>query len=583
LLALLLLNANRAVSRDQLIDELVVDGASDHADHALHVQISRLRKTLAVCPDGAEKIAAKPPGYLLHVRPGELDLHQFEELVAEGRLALESDELARAAETFRAAELLWRGRPLADLEFEPFAKLEIERLEELRLVVVEERIDAELALGHHARLVPELERLVAEHPLRERLRGQQMLALYRSGRQVAALETFRAARALLNDELGLDPSPQLRELERAILRHEDAGGTKATSRAPTPVAARSVARLRPRLSGRWLIASAGVLLIAGAVAAAAFVGDSRPAPRTLREVPPNSIGVIDAKTNRLVDAIPIGGRVSGIAYGTGSVWVADYDGQTLERIDPSTARIVDSFALPSKPTDIAFGPREVWVASAPAGLLVRVDPRYGTIDRRIHLHQAAWNDGTPCSDAPMAVGRHGLWIGHDVSALSHIDPERGTPVRQLILDAPVGSVADAADDVWVATSAGPYLSAVNPISNAIDGRTRVPGPGDVIAVGEHAVWVASWLTNKVWRIDPDPRNPNPTAIIQVGHGPSGIAVGAGAVWVANSLAGTVERIDPRTDRVVNTIHVGNNPEALTVAGNRIWVTVSPSWQGLACY
>jgi YVTN family beta-propeller protein len=112
---------------------------------------------------------------------------------------------------------------------------------------------------------------------------------------------------------------------------------------------------------------------------------------------------------------------------------------------------------------------------------------------------------------------------------------------------------------------------VNPISNAIDGRTPLQGPYAVTAVGERAVWVALWETDDVWRIDPDTRKP--TAIIHVGHGPRGITVGASSVWVANSLAGTVSRIDPSTDRVVQTIHVGNNPQVLTVARNRVWVTV----------
>ena len=128
----------------------------------------------------------------------------------------------QAAVMLREAESLWRGRPLADLEFEPFARLEVQRLEELRLLAVEERIDAELALGRHPALCPELEALAAEHPLRERVRGQLMLALYRSGRQADALEVYRAGRSLLVEELALEPGPRLRQLERAILEQDAA-------------------------------------------------------------------------------------------------------------------------------------------------------------------------------------------------------------------------------------------------------------------------------------------------------------------------------------------------------------------------
>ena len=217
LLALLLLSANRAVSRDRLIDELFAEQSVTSADHALRNQVSRLRKVLSPVAGNEPRLAARAPGYLLRVEPGELDLENFERLVADGRESLAAGEPAAAAEALRAAEALWRGRPLADLEFEPFARVEVQRLEELRLASVEERIDAELALGRHLALVPELEALAAEHPFHERVRAQLMLAFYRCGRQAEGLEVYRHTRRLLNDELGLEPGVELQELERAIL------------------------------------------------------------------------------------------------------------------------------------------------------------------------------------------------------------------------------------------------------------------------------------------------------------------------------------------------------------------------------
>src|ERR687888_672647 len=148
LLALLLLSANRVVSRDRLIGELFAEQSLNSADHALRNQVSRLRKALA--PAGDEpRLVARAPGYLLRVEPGELDLEHFERLVAAGRGSLAAGEPAAAADSLRAAEALWEGRPLADLEFEPFSRVDVERLEELRVAAVEERIDAELALGRH--------------------------------------------------------------------------------------------------------------------------------------------------------------------------------------------------------------------------------------------------------------------------------------------------------------------------------------------------------------------------------------------------------------------------------------------------
>jgi DNA-binding SARP family transcriptional activator len=158
---------------------------------------------------------------MLRVGFDELDLHRFERHADEGRRALATHAPERAADKLRQALALWRGRPLSDVEFEQFARIEIERLEELRLQAFEERIEADLALGRNETVVPELETLVAQNPLRERLRGQLMLALYRSGRQAEALHVYKETRSFLNEELGLEPGPALRAVERAILRQED--------------------------------------------------------------------------------------------------------------------------------------------------------------------------------------------------------------------------------------------------------------------------------------------------------------------------------------------------------------------------
>jgi DNA-binding SARP family transcriptional activator len=216
LLALLLCHANRVVSRDELIEELLAGQPPGSAGRMLQVQISRLRQALAG-GDGQPRVVARPPGYLLRVGPGELDLHAFEQRVAAGRAALARGDPGQAAALLAEAESLWRGRPLADLEFESFARVEIQRLDADRLAAAEDRIEAQLALGQHAALCPELEQLVAEHPLRERLRGQLMVALYRSGRQADALETYRAGRVLLVAELGVEPGPGLRRVHEQVL------------------------------------------------------------------------------------------------------------------------------------------------------------------------------------------------------------------------------------------------------------------------------------------------------------------------------------------------------------------------------
>src|SRR5439155_5669070 len=187
LLAVLLLHANEVVSSDRLIDALWPERPPETAAKALQVYVSQLRKLL-----GKKRLETKAPGYLLRVEEGELDLEGCRRLAEEGRP--------------KEALALWRGPALSDFSYEPFAHAEIARLEELRIGYLEERIEQDLAAGRHAELVGELDSLVATHPLRERLRRQLMLALYRSGRQAEALEVYQAARGVLVEELGIEPS-----------------------------------------------------------------------------------------------------------------------------------------------------------------------------------------------------------------------------------------------------------------------------------------------------------------------------------------------------------------------------------------
>src|SRR5215211_2255063 len=193
LLAVLLLHANQVVSTDRLLDDLWGSSPPATAAKSIQLYVSRLRKEL-----GEGRLVTRPPGYVLRLERSELDVARFEQLVGEARVA----DPERAARKLREALDLWRGPPLADLAYEPFAQPEISRLEELRLDALELRIEADLAAGRHTQLVGELEALVAEHPLRERLWRQLMLALYRSSRQAEALEAYRGARRVLSEELG---------------------------------------------------------------------------------------------------------------------------------------------------------------------------------------------------------------------------------------------------------------------------------------------------------------------------------------------------------------------------------------------
>jgi DNA-binding SARP family transcriptional activator len=215
LLAILLLHANEVVPADRLVDELWGEDSPEDAATALRVNVSRLRKAL---PE--DVLRTRAPGYVIRVEADELDLGRFEQLVDEARGLLARGSVGDAAERLREALSLWRGSALADFAYESFAQTPIARLEEIRLAAVELRIDADLLSGRHAELVGELEALVAEHPLRERLWRHLMTALYRSGRQAEALEAYQRARRTLVEQLGIEPGSALQELERAILRRD---------------------------------------------------------------------------------------------------------------------------------------------------------------------------------------------------------------------------------------------------------------------------------------------------------------------------------------------------------------------------
>ena len=217
LLAILLLHANEVVSSDRLIDQLWGEEPPDTAAKGLQGYISGLRKALK---REDSVVVTTPPGYVIQVEPDQLDLTRFERLRGEARDAMAAGDPAQACATLREALALWRGPPLADVAYESFAQTEIDRLDELRLAALEERIEADLALGRQADVVGELEGLTDRYPLRERLRGQLMLALYRSGRQAEALAAYRDARHALTEDLGIEPSRALRELEQAILTQD---------------------------------------------------------------------------------------------------------------------------------------------------------------------------------------------------------------------------------------------------------------------------------------------------------------------------------------------------------------------------
>ena len=437
LLSLLLLHANRVVSRDGLIDELWDGAPPDTAATALQVYVSQLRKSL-----GRETIVTRAPGYLVVVEPGALDITRFERLVEEAR----GQQPAAAAKLLRDALDLWRGPPLADLE-DSIARHERAQLEDQRAAALEQRIAADLELGRHAELIPELEALVREQPLRERRRAQLMLALYRSGRQADALDVYRQGRRLLAEELGLDPGEELRLLERAILEHDPSLAAPVAVPPGREEPGLTVAdrarqaderRLRLLAHSRWALAL-GALLVAGALAAVVILITRGPAAAVA--VAANSVAVVDPSSGRVVADVPIGGRPVSIALGAGAVWVVNADDETVLRIDPKTKRVVKTIGgLGTDVTSIAFGFGSVWVAGGNDGTVVRIDPRQNAAEAPVDLGSSSEVLLQPVF--LVATGAGSVWVTRG-NRLLRIDPRKNAVTASVRADRTTGLAASS--------------------------------------------------------------------------------------------------------------------------------------------
>ena len=552
MLALLLLQANRVVSRDRLIDELWDGSPPDTASTALQVHVSQLRKVL-----GHGAIVTKAPGYLVSVEPGGLDLERFEQLVAEAR----GRDAVGSAEAFRAALELWRGPPLADLD-DSVARAERAQLEEQRASALEQRIDADLALGRHAELLPELEALVREEPLRERRRAQLMLALYQSGRQADALDVYRNGRKLLADELGLEPGAELRQLEKAILEHDPGIAAPARARPPETAAG------GPRRPSRSRIAVVvGALLLAGALAAVvlALTGGSEAVT-----VEPNSVAAIDPRTGRIEAAVPIGGHPVAIAVGEGGVWVANRDRQTLVRIDPKS-KDTTAIGLGTDVADVAVGFGSVWVAGGngeTGGTLIRIDPRTNAPEAPIDLGKV-----DPLAPQPVflvATGAGSVWITRG-NELMRIDPDTNEARPWFRVKRPQG-LAAGADAVWV-TQANEHVLRIDATTPKITAEEDLSElPQFPVQFGD-SLWLVGYGDRKphVWHLDATTLTPRTAIAFATPGYPQDLSGGSRALWTVGPNSGYLWRIDPATELRTRVVWVAPHPISVAADESAVWV------------
>jgi YVTN family beta-propeller protein len=569
LLALLVLNADRVVASDRLIDALWGESAPDGATHTLQVYISQLRKALRMPASTAsgDVLLTEGRGYVLHTR--EVDLYRFEETVESGRRALADGSPDEAAGLLRQALDLWRGPTLADLAFEHFAQPEIARIEERRLLATEDRIDADLALGRHAELVGELRGLTSEHPLRERLWGQLILAQYRSGRQAEALQAYQEARRMLADDLGIDPSQDLRRLEGAILRQDPELDLPRPESVPAEGAEPRVEVIgspKPRRIGPAVAVAVVAAAIGLTVAAIAILGGS--GGEATVSAGANSVARVDPGANELVASMTTTGTgPTALVWYQGSLWVANTVSRTVARIDPATNAVVRTIPTGGAPTALAAGLGAVWVLNGLDGSLAAIDPRTEEI-------RAAFD--VPIGAGGVAVASSTVWVTDGLSArVVRINPTTGEVVGTI--DLGVGgsvrpeAIAAGAGTIWVGDGMGRTVWEIDIETGQVVASPGLRATPSQIAVDENGTaWVTGFAADIVSFIDPDTLR---ATTVSVGRGPIGVAVGEGSIWVANSLDGSVSRID-RASNEVSSIAVAVGADDVAVGGGGVWVSVN---------
>lgn len=547
--ALLIVHRDEVVSTDRAIDAIWGEHPPASAANSIHVYVSHLRKVL-----GDDRVVTRGRGYAIVIDGRELDADVFEARLAEARELRRRGEVAAAAETLASALSLWHGPALADFLYEDFAQNEIARLEELRLTALEERIDADIERGHAASVVPELEGLVGEHPHRERLRGQLMLALYRSGRQADALAVYRDGRELLVSELGLEPDPSLQELERAILRQDPALVV------PREEADANGNRGRRRRAGLTVVLGAVLLLVAGVAALVRQLSDEEDRV----SISPNSVAAVAVREPRIVGAVASGVDPVAVVVGEGAVWVANSGDRTVSRIDPEGLEEA-TVGIGSDVSDIAVGFGSLWVANGNDGSVARIDAE--TTGRIATLTFGGTDSLVPEPVFYVAAGPGGMWLTRG-NRLLRVDPSTNAVDLSVRIEPPLG-LAVGGGSIWVTTRIGHVLR-LDPASGKRLATFSLPSAAVEPVFGSGALWVVvPDLGAAVWSLNPDTGEPTAAA----SSGSSDIAWGAGALWSASE--GAVVRLSP-AGRVVSRTPLGADPAALAVGDGLVWLAFGAS-------
>lgn len=562
-LADLALHVGRAVTTSQLIDDLWGERAPLSATHTIETYVSRIRRILSAAERGSAVLVTTPNGYMLDLKPEHVDVCRFRDMARRGGDALELGDATAAVALVTSALELWRGPALADIQDAAFAQVTGKGLQDERLLALEKLIEARLRLGHHRDLVPEIETIIAVSPYHECFHAQLMLALYRSGRQAEALAAFRRARDLLTAELGIEPSRDLRELERAILTQAQeleprSGG--AVARALRPVTDRPPAwsGFRPPRRLRVWRWSAAALTIGLVVAVGVAIVRSDQSHATQLS---DSVGELNAHGSDVAHRLALPDPPGAAVAADGAVWVTSPEGDAVYRIDPETDAITQTISVGSGPSAITVADKDIWVANTLDGTVSRTNPA-PAVDRVVQKIKVG------AEPTGITAGGGVIWVADaSASTLRGINPVSGRVIATISLASPPFGVAYGGGALWVTSPADDTLTRVDPRSRQLGQPITVGSGPTAVAYGNGAVWVANGLDSTISRVNP---RTDTVAAISAGDGPDALAIVGGSVWAANRLSSTLTRIAPRGNYPAKTVPVGGSPVAVTKVGNRIW-------------
>jgi ABC-type transport system substrate-binding protein/DNA-binding SARP family transcriptional activator/DNA-binding beta-propeller fold protein YncE len=568
-LALLLIDPDSPVPVAYIADALWGERPPPGSATTIQTYVFHLREALE--PDRtrgapAQVLVSDRGGYRLDTRNAAVDAREFEDLARSGVERVRTGEYKQALRELDAALGLWRGDVLADVaELEAVAPVSA-RLNELRLTTIEARMDALLALGRHALVVGELDELVAADPLRERLHAQRMLALYRCGRQADALAAYRHLRQILDDEIGVEPSPPLSELHQAILAHDRSlteGLTASVASAPGRVSPSGPTTKRHPGRRRVMVASAAAVIVAAGTAAAVVAAHGERS--SLRALPPNSVGLIDADGS-LHDAVAVGQSPTAITSAAGSLWVANGGTNTVMRIDPRAHIVIREIAVGTDPVAITATGSDVWVVNATDGTVDRINT---DVNRVVGQPIKVGNQ-----PGAIAAGPSGVWVANTGDdTVQRIDPDSSQADPAIAVGGgPDGLLAADANSVWVANGLDGTVSQLNPHSRLVHAPIHVGVGPSGLAFIDGSVWVVNSLEQSVSRIDPT--SGVRATFLDVGDGPTAATSDGRFLWVAASHSATVTRIEPRS-REVRRFGVGASPVALTALGSSVFIAAQP--------